>query len=74
MKVAATTEKVQKTMPRVRIFKKGEEPDDIFYWLSRPPVERVRALEEIRKQYNDWKYGAGLEFQRVYSIVKRKRS
>lgn len=70
---AATTEEVQKTIPRVRIFKKGEEPDDIFYWLSRPPIERVRALEEIRKQYNDWKYGAGLEFQRVYSIVKRKR-
>lgn len=69
----ATTIKGQKIPPRVRIFKKGEEPDDIFYWLSRPPIERIRALEEIRKQYNDWKYGAGPEFQRVYSIVKRKR-
>jgi hypothetical protein len=63
----------KKTPPIVRVFKKGEEPDDIVYWLSRPPIERIRALEEIRKQYNDWKYGAGLEFQRVYSIVKRKR-
>ena len=64
-----TAVEVKKTPPTVRIFKKGEEPEDIFYWLSRPPMERIRALEEIRKQYNDWKYGAGLEFQRVYSIV-----
>ena len=59
--------------PLIRIFKKGEEPDDVLYWLSRPPIERIVALEEIRKQYNDWKYGTGREFQRVYKIVKRKR-
>ncbi len=70
-----TTNIINKTnsQPQVRIFKKGEEPDDIFYWLSRPPIERIRALEEIRQQYNNWKYGTGLEFQRVYTIVKRKR-
>ena len=60
-------------LPTIRIFKKGEEPDDVLYWLSRPPIERIRALEEIRKQYNDWKYGTRREFQRVYTIVKRKR-
>lgn len=59
--------------PILRIFKKGKEPDDVLYWLSRPPIERIVALEEIRKQYNDWKYGTGREFQRVYKIVKRKR-
>ncbi len=60
-------------LPVIRIFKKGEEPDDVLYWMSRPPIERIRALEEIRKQYNDWKYGTGREFQKVYKIVKRKR-
>jgi hypothetical protein len=59
--------------PTIRIFKKGEEPDDTLYWLSLPPIERIRALEEIRKQYNNWKYGTGREFQRVYKIIKRKR-
>lgn len=59
--------------PFLRVVKKGKEPDDIFYWLSRPPIERIIALEEIRQQYNTWKYGAGQEFQRVYTIVKRKR-
>lgn len=24
--------------PLVRIYKKGQEPDDVLYWLSRPPV------------------------------------
>jgi hypothetical protein len=61
------------TRPAIRIFKKGEEPDDVLYWRSRPPIERIRALEAICKQYNDWKYGTGQEFQRVYKIVKRKR-
>jgi hypothetical protein len=56
----------------LRISKLGEEPDDVLYWLSRPPIERIRALEEIRKQYNDWKYGSRRKFQSVYRIVKRK--
>lgn len=59
--------------PFARVYKKGEEPDDALYWLSRPAAERIRALEEIRKQYNDWKYGPEREFQRVYKVVKRKR-
>jgi hypothetical protein len=59
--------------PAVRIYKKGEEPDELIYWRSVPPYERVLALEQIRKQYNDWKYGAGREFQNVYKIIKRKK-
>jgi hypothetical protein len=59
--------------PAIRIYKKGEEPDDVLYWLSRPPADRIRALLEIRKQYNDWHYGTGQEFQRICRIVKRKR-
>jgi len=63
-----TTEDVR---PAIRIYKKGEEPDDVLYWLSRPPIERIQALEEIRKQYNGWKYGPGQTFQRIYKLVKR---
>jgi hypothetical protein len=59
--------------PPIRVYKKEEEPDDVLYWLSRPSIERICALEEIRKQYNDWKYGAGQGFQRIYKVIKRKR-
>jgi hypothetical protein len=55
--------------PQVRIFKKGEEPDDIFYWLSSPPIERIRALEEIRQQYNNWKYGTDSNFKEFIPLL-----
>lgn len=54
-------------------FKKGEEPNDVLYWLSRPAVERIFALERIRLEYNLWKYGAESRFQRVYRVVKRQK-
>jgi hypothetical protein len=34
-------------------------------------VNRLMALEKIRQEYNTWKYGTGLQFQRVYHIVKQ---
>jgi hypothetical protein len=58
---------------RVAVYKRGEEPSDVLFWLTRPPFERLRALELIRQEYNQWKYGTEQGFQRVYRIVKRKR-
>lgn len=58
---------------RVGKYKKGEEPNDVLYWLSRPAMERMLALERIRQEYNLWKYGDQSGFQRVYSIVERQR-
>jgi len=56
------------------IVKKGQEIDDIFYWLERLPIERIIALETIRQEYNQWKYGTEQGFQRVYQVVKRQWS
>ncbi len=59
----------------VRKFKLGEEPDnDLEYWLTKTPQERLSALEEIRDllirlQYNGVKPG----FQRVYRSFKRSQ-
>lgn len=50
-----------------------EQGNDFEYWQSRPPAERLAALELIRQEYNTWKYGAAREgLQRVYRVVKRK--
>ena len=57
--------------------KKGkikEQGNDFEYWQSKSPQERLEALEQIRQEYNSWKYGAEQGFQRVYRIVKRKQS
>jgi hypothetical protein len=36
------------------------------------PIERILALETIRQEYNQWKYGNQRGFKRVYKIAKRK--
>jgi hypothetical protein len=40
-------------------------------WQGRPFAARLAALEESRREYLRWKYGADPGFQRVYKIVKR---
>jgi len=57
--------------PIVRIYKKGEEPSELIYWLAQAPIDRIIALETIRKEYNQWKYGSEQRLQRVYRIIKR---
>ncbi len=57
------------------IFKKvkiEEVGNDFAFWQSKTPEERLKALEEIRKEYNSWKYGTDEGFQRVYRFVKQK--
>jgi len=51
--------------------KRGERQSDAAYWRAQPPLARLAALEEIRREYHRWKYGAEPRFQRVYTIVKR---
>ena len=57
---------------QVKIVKKVEQEDDIFFWLERMPIERILALETIRQEYNQWRYDSQRGFQRVYKIAKRK--
>lgn len=48
----------------------GKEPTDFAYWQSRPPLERLEALESIRREYILWKYGTWPRLQRVCHIIK----
>ena len=54
--------------------KKDTEYDNARYWLDKTYQERLDALEEIRREYNQWKYNTQPRFQRVYRIIKRKQS
>ena len=49
----------------------GEKKSDFEYWQTQAPQTRLAVLEEIRKEYHQWKYGAEPRLQRVYKIVKR---
>ncbi len=48
------------------------QPNDFAYWQSKSYLERVAALEQIRSEYNSWRYNAEQRFQRVYRIIKQK--
>lgn len=48
-----------------------EQPKDFEYWQSQPYEARLAALEQIRTEYHQWKYGTEPGLQRVYSIVKQ---
>jgi hypothetical protein len=53
----------------------SEQKSDFAFWQSKSYAERLTALEEIRQEYNNWKYtDAEQRFQRVYRIVKLKQS
>jgi hypothetical protein len=57
----------------VHKYKLGEEPDDLEYWLTKTPQERLAAVEQLRINYIII-YGNGIipRLQRVYRIVKQK--
>lgn len=66
---------VEGAMSISRVIKKcsfKDQPSDFQFWQSKSYEERLRALEEIRKEYNSWKYQyAEQGLQRIYRIVKR---
>ncbi len=41
--------------------------DDLAYWLSRSPDERISAVETLRRQ----NYGDSGRFQRILRVVER---
>ena len=56
-----------------KIVRKGKLQDldsakeDLEYWLSRPPEERIAAVEFLRRQW----YGNTERLQRVVRVIKR---
>ena len=55
----------------VKKYKLNEQPNDFTFWQSKTYEERLNALEQIRKEYNLWRYNAEQRLQRVYRVVKR---
>lgn len=68
--VKVTHPKLDKTF--VRKGKISEQGNDFAFWMTQPYLVRLEAIEQIRHEYNTWKYGSEQGFQRVYRVVKRK--
>ncbi len=50
----------------------SEAPSDAEYWRSRPPEERLAAVEELRRDFHGPHYDSEQRLQRVVRIVVRK--
>jgi len=48
-----------------------EQASDFAYWQAQPYAVRLAMVEEIRREYHRWRYGAEPQLQRVYRVVKR---
>jgi hypothetical protein len=59
-----------KNTPQFKICSLSENHSDFDYWNEQSREKRLETLEEIRREYNSWRYGARQEFQRVYRIIK----
>ncbi len=62
---------IEKVITKVNL---NERNTDFAYWQSKSYAERLDVLEEIRREYNNWKYSdAEQRFQRVYRITQLKQ-
>lgn len=60
--------KIEPILTKVNI---TEQKSDFAYWQTQPYFLRLAALEQIRQEYHQWRYGVQPGFQRVYTIIKR---
>jgi hypothetical protein len=58
---------IQKTIKRYRLQERTTTHDDLAYWLSKTPEERVATVDYLRAQY----YGNATRLQRVARVVQR---
>ena len=58
---------IQKTVKKYRVPERTTIQDDLAYWLSKTPEERVATVDYLRTQY----YGNATRLQRVARVVQR---
>lgn len=61
--------KIDKTF--VRKGKIKEQGNDFSFWQTQSYIKRLETIEQIRQEFNIWKYGNEQRFQRVYTLIKR---
>ena len=61
---------IKKCYTRVSIH---SQKSDFAYWQTQSYQVRLAALEQIRREYHGWRYGAEPRLERVYKIVKLEK-
>jgi hypothetical protein len=58
---------IQKIVQKHRLQERTTTQDDLAYWLSKTPEERVATVDYLRRQY----YGNATRLQRVARVIQR---
>jgi hypothetical protein len=58
---------IQKTVTKQKLSQYSSAREDLAYWLSRSPEERLAAVEYLRQQT----YGSSARLQRVARVIQR---
>ena len=60
---------IQKVVIKRSLHDPSAEKEDMQYWLSRPPGERMEELESLRRHF----YGNLHRLQRTARVIQRKK-
>ena len=61
---------IRKTVQKQDLGNFSEIKQDLQYWLSRPPEERLAAVDTLRREH----YGDSQRLQRVARVVQQAQS
>ena len=61
---------IQKIITRHNLKDSLSMKEDLAYWLSKTPEERIEAVEYLRRQY----YENSTRLQRIARVIQRKQS
>lgn len=62
---------IEKVVTKVKL---NEKKTAAAYWGERSYAERLTALEEIRQEYHQWKYGGESRMQKVVKIIQLNKN
>lgn len=60
---------IEKVVIKRSLHDRSAEKEDLEYWLSRPPGERMAAVESLRRHF----YGNLPRLQRVVRVLQRTK-
>ena len=63
---------IRKSVQKHKLSEHSEIRQNLEYWLSRPPEERIEAIEILRRQMYGDKYPKHI--QKVARVIKRLKS
>ena len=54
----------------VTVYRVGEEPPEIWHWRDIRTVDRIEAVERLRRSHHGWERGNEPRLERVARIIE----